>query len=59
YKRGRKASILDLIIKPTWIFIRSYIIRMGFLDGRNGFILCTFSAKTTYLKYCKLRRLRL
>lgn len=57
YKLGRYSNILDIIFRPAWIFTRSYIIRMGFLDGRNGFILCTFSAKTTYLKYRKLRKL--
>ncbi len=57
YKLGRTSSYLDIIVRPLWIFTRSYIFRMGFLDGKNGFILCTFSAKTTYLKYLKLRRL--
>ncbi len=56
YKLGRSSNVLDIIIRPLWIFTRSYIIRMGFLDGKNGLILCTFSAKTTYLKYRKLRR---
>lgn len=59
YKLGRTSNWLDIIVKPAWIFARSYFFRMGFLDGKNGFILCTFSAKTTYLKYCKLRKLRL
>lgn len=57
YKLGRNSSLLDIIGRPIWIFTRSYIIRMGFLDGKNGLILCLFSAKTTYLKYLKLRKL--
>ncbi len=58
YKLGRASNWLHIIFKPTWIFIRSYFLRMGFLDGKNGLILCTFSARTTYLKYYKLRQLK-
>ncbi|MCT8341057.1 glycosyltransferase [Flavobacteriaceae bacterium TK19130] len=55
FKLGRRSTIFDILVKPSWTFFKSYILRMGFLDGLNGLVICTFSAHTTYLKYLKLR----
>lgn len=57
FKLGRSSNWLDILFKPLWIFTRSYVLRLGFLDGKNGFMICKYSAKTTYLKYVKLRNL--
>ncbi len=57
YKLGRKSGIFDILIKPTWTFFKAYVLRLGFLDGFNGLIICTFSAYTTFLKYLKLKQL--
>jgi len=40
-----------------WGFFRSYIINRGFLDGRNGYLICSMYAKSTYKKYKRLRQL--
>jgi hypothetical protein len=34
--------------------VRTYILRLGFLDGRMGFVLAVSIAETTYYKYLKL-----
>lgn len=57
FQLGRTSNWLDISIKPIWTFFKGYFLRLGILDGYNGFIICTFSAKTTYLKYLKLKRL--
>ncbi|EDM44710.1 hypothetical protein SCB49_14100 [unidentified eubacterium SCB49] len=57
YDLGRKSTIAEIILKPTWTFFKGYIFRLGILDGFNGFVICTFSAYTTFLKYLKLRQL--
>lgn len=57
FNLGKKSSILKIIFKPVWTFFKGYIIRLGILDGLNGFIICNFSAHTTFLKYLKLRQL--
>lgn len=54
YNKGRKFSILDILLRPVIIFIKMYIIRAGFLDGLHGFILSMFSASYVFTKYCKL-----
>lgn len=54
---GKKASLWKIIMNPTWAFFKSYILRLGFLDGFNGFVICIQTANITFLKYSKLREL--
>jgi glycosyltransferase involved in cell wall biosynthesis len=52
--KGRAFSILDLITRPPFFFFKMYILRLGFLDGIQGFILCILSATYVFTKYAKL-----
>jgi hypothetical protein len=38
-------------------FIRNYFFNLGFLDGKNGFIICKAAARETFLKYKLLKKL--
>ena len=40
-KKGKAFKISDIIIRPVAIFIKMYIIKRGFLDGIQGFILAS------------------
>ena len=57
HKEGRHASLLNIIFNPLWRLFRDYIIKLGFLDGFYGLIICVNSAHETFLKYSKLRRI--
>jgi hypothetical protein len=57
HKSGRKANFFTPYIHYIWGFFRSYIINRGILDGRNGFIICSLYAKSTFEKYKRLRYL--
>lgn len=57
YKLGKKSSIWKIIYRPTWAFFKAYFLRLGFLDGLNGWIICIQSYNVTFLKYIKLYRL--
>jgi glycosyltransferase involved in cell wall biosynthesis len=57
HKAGKKAGLLTPYIHYLWGFFRSYIINRGFLDGRNGYLICSIYAKSTFSKYKKLRLL--
>lgn len=57
YKAGIKANIFTPYIHCAWGFIRSYVIKGGFLDGRNGYTICSLYAKSALNKYKKLRQL--
>jgi glycosyltransferase involved in cell wall biosynthesis len=51
---GKSSSLLKAVGRGFWTFIRTYIFRAGFLDGRHGFMLAVSNAETTYYKYVKL-----
>jgi glycosyltransferase involved in cell wall biosynthesis len=53
-KKGKKFRTADLLIRPPWLFIKMYIIKLGFLDGIEGLILAIFSSAYVFIKYCKL-----
>ena len=52
--RGKTASLSSAILHGLWAFMRTYVLRLGFLDGRMGFILAVSNAETTYYRYLKL-----
>ncbi len=52
-KKGKKFKISDILLRPPFIFIKMYLIKLGFLDGVQGFILAIFSATYVFTKYCK------
>ena len=54
YDKGRGPSYRKLIVNPVWGFVYAYIIRCGFLDGRNGFRIARISAWQKFQKYRKL-----
>ena len=53
-RRGRKSSIVRAVAHGLWTFLRTYLFRAGFLDGREGFLLAVSNAEGTYYKYVKL-----
>lgn len=57
FNKGKKSSLGLAIIKSSWIFIRNYFFKLGFLDGVYGYIICRFTAQATFAKYIKLRNL--
>lgn len=58
-KKGKTATFLDAPLRAGWAFIRTYLLRMGFLDGIAGIHVAMMNARTTYLKYKQLRTMRL
>ncbi|KAA1247839.1 glycosyltransferase family 2 protein [Aquimarina sp. RZ0] len=57
YKLGKKATLWKIVFNPSWAFFKAYILRLGFLDGLNGFVICIQTANLTFLKYTKLREI--
>lgn len=52
--RNKQSGLLGAISHGVWAFIRTYIIKLGFLDGAQGFMLAFHNAETTYYKYLQL-----
>lgn len=53
HKKGRDASLTQAVVHALWAFFRTYFIRAGFLDGREGFMLAVSAAEGTYYRYAK------
>ena len=49
----RRVSFASGIAHGLWSFVRAYIWRLGFLDGREGFLLAVANAEGTYYRYMK------
>lgn len=56
--QGKKSSLGKAIVHGLWAFFRSYFLRLGFLDGREGFMLAVSNAEGTYYHYLKLMYLQ-
>ena len=56
YKKENKRCnfFLDIVLRPLWAFIKAYILELGFLDGRIGWILSVNHYFYTLNKYVKL-----
>jgi glycosyltransferase involved in cell wall biosynthesis len=54
HRQGRRASLLTALAHGTWAFFRTYFLRLGFLDGREGFLLAVLNAEVSYYRYAKL-----
>jgi glycosyltransferase involved in cell wall biosynthesis len=52
--KGKKASLMTAISHGLWSFFRGYLLRLGCLDGREGFLLAISNAQGTYYRYLKL-----
>lgn len=56
--KNKHSGLLNAVLRALWAFVRTYILRLGILDGRMGFILAVYNAETTYYKYLKLMMLK-
>jgi len=52
--RGVKGSLGKSLGHGLWAFLRTYVLRLGFLDGRLGLALAISNAEGTYYRYMKL-----
>jgi hypothetical protein len=54
HKQGRRGSLMSALFHGGWTFVRTYFLRLGFLDGREGFMLAVANAEGAYYRYVKL-----
>lgn len=58
HERGQRSSLSKAIGHGLWTFFRCYILKKGFLDGREGFLLAISNAEGTYYRYLKMLYLK-
>lgn len=57
FANGKRSTIFDIIFRPLNKIVRDYILRLGFLDGYYGLMICIIRVKEAYIKYSCLRML--
>ena len=50
---GAKKNRLKAVFNPLWTFFKMYILKLGFLDGWEGFIIARLYSEYTFWKYIK------
>ena len=51
---GKRAGFLDLYTHPLFYLLKNYLLRGGFLDGREGAVFHLAYAGYTHAKYARL-----
>jgi len=51
--KGRRVTFFSGVWHGIWTFLRTYVLRAGFLDGREGFLLAVANAEGAYYRYMK------
>lgn len=54
FDAGKRAGLFDLTVRPASRFVKMYVLRQGFRDGRHGAVLCGLAAFSVFTKYAKL-----
>ncbi|WP_246307907.1 glycosyltransferase family 2 protein [Chitinibacter bivalviorum] len=57
FAQGKQAHLGTAILRGVWAFLRTYLLKLGFLDGRAGFLIAVMNAETTFYRFVKLRHL--
>jgi glycosyltransferase involved in cell wall biosynthesis len=52
---GQHITFADLLVRPAWRFVRGYFLKLGFLDGWQGYAIAWLTAFYTFLRYAKAR----
>jgi len=53
-RAGKRGGLWPALTHALWAFLRCYVIKRGFLDGRLGFVLAVYVAENTWYRYLKM-----
>lgn len=57
YGQGKKAFWWSSITHGFWTFLTTYLFKLGFLEGFDGFMIALMNAQGSFMKYAKLREI--
>lgn len=58
FERGRRATRLELLVHPPAAFVRNYLLKGGFRDGKAGLVISLVNSYYVMLKFAKLWELQ-
>jgi glycosyltransferase involved in cell wall biosynthesis len=50
-KKKRRPNLLEIVIRPAFKFFECYVLKLGLLDGREGYIIAVNAAHSMFMKY--------
>jgi glycosyltransferase involved in cell wall biosynthesis len=53
-ERGKRASVVDVLVRPPLAFLRNYLLRLGVRDGQAGLVVSLLNSYYVFLKFAKL-----
>jgi len=51
FQTGRRSNFVNMYLSPLFVFVKSYILLLGFLDGKRGWAISRITYKNRWLKY--------
>jgi len=57
FNKGIRPNWFHFFIKPAYKFLTNYLLRLGFLDGFEGYIICKLNAYGVHFRYKELKKL--
>ena len=57
FYKEKKFSYVMMVLKTSWKFFNHYILRLGILDGKKGFIICYLNSLGVLERYNELKQL--
>ncbi len=58
YLKGVNPNFYHFYLHPAYKFLYQFLIRLGFLDGKKGVIICYLNALSVAVRYRELKRMR-
>ncbi len=55
--REKNLGFSRLLFDPPWTFLRTYVLKLGFLDGAEGLAIAYMAAFYNFVKYSKARHM--
>lgn len=54
HSKGKRPSLIHFLFRPWYRFWHQYLLRLGILDGKEGFILAYINAFSVFKRYANL-----
>jgi hypothetical protein len=58
FSKGIQPNFYHFYLHPAYKFLYQFIIRLGFLDGKKGVIICYLNALSVAERYRELKKMK-
>lgn len=58
FAKGVRPNFYHFYLRPTYKFLYQFTVRLGFLDGKRGVIICYLNALSVAVRYQELKKIR-